>query len=148
MFSKVSIIVQMYYHIFAILVTFCHILHFILFVSGTSQMCLYNSIAKSSGNCRFCCRRFAFYGFLGTIVTAEKIFLHVPLFLPLILCASIYYRGAEYSAFLCFCAESWRIWRAKWYIRHAGSVVFTTLPAWVYFFLKKVLSAEDCAEGI
>ena len=22
----------------------------------------------------------------------------------------------------------------KWYIQHAGSVVFTKLPAWVYFF--------------
>ena len=37
-------------------------------------MCLYNTITKSSGNCKFCCRRFVFYGFLGTIVTAEKFF--------------------------------------------------------------------------
>ena len=37
-------------------------------------MCLYNTIAKSSGTCKFCCRRFAFYGFLGTIVTTENFF--------------------------------------------------------------------------
>ena len=74
MSSKVSIIIQMYYHILAILVTFCHILHFILFVSGTSQMCLYNTITKSSGTCRFCCHRFAFYGFWGTIVSTENFF--------------------------------------------------------------------------
>ena len=35
-----------------------------------------------------------------------------------------------------FCAECLRIWRVKWYIQHAGSVVFTMLPAWVYFFEK------------
>ena len=35
-----------------------------------------------------------------------------------------------------FCAEDWRFWRVKWYIQHAGSVVFTNLPAWVYFFEK------------
>ena len=35
-----------------------------------------------------------------------------------------------------FCAEDWRIWWVKWYIQHAGSVVFTRLPAWVYFFEK------------
>ena len=45
-----------------------------------------------------------------------------------------------------FCAEDWSIWRVKWYIQHAGSAVFTRLPAWVYFFLKKVSSREDCAE--
>ena len=35
-----------------------------------------------------------------------------------------------------FCAEDWRIWRVKWYIQHAGSIVFTRLPAWVCFFEK------------
>ena len=38
------------------------------------------------------------------------------------------------SAFWCFCAADWRFRREKWYIKHAGSVVFTILPAWVYFF--------------
>lgn len=38
--------------------------------------------------------------------------------------------------FRCFCAEDWRFWRVKWYIEHAGSVVFTVLPAWVYFLEK------------
>ena len=28
-----------------------------------------------------------------------------------------------------FCAEGLRIWRVKWYIYNAGSVVFTMLPA-------------------
>ena len=27
------------------------------------------------------------------------------------------------------CAEGWRMWRVKWYIQHAGSVVFTKFPA-------------------
>ena len=35
-----------------------------------------------------------------------------------------------------FCAEDLRIWRVKWYIYNAGSVVFTMFPAWVYFFEK------------
>ena len=29
-----------------------------------------------------------------------------------------------------FCAEDWRIWWVKWYMQHAGSIVFTKLPAW------------------
>ena len=41
-----------------------------------------------------------------------------------------------------FCAEDWRIWRVKWYIQHAGSAVFTRLPAWVYFFEKSFLRAK------
>ena len=45
-----------------------------------------------------------------------------------------------------FCAEGLRIWRVKWYIQHAGSAVFTKLPAWMYFFEKKFSRAEDCAE--
>ena len=28
-----------------------------------------------------------------------------------------------------FCAEGWKFWMVKWYIQHAGSVVFTMLPA-------------------
>ena len=33
--------------------------------------------------------------------------------------------------FWCFCAEDWRFWRVsvKRYKQHAGSVVFTILPA-------------------
>ena len=31
--------------------------------------------------------------------------------------------------FWCFCAKDWKFWRVKWYIQHAGSVVFTILPA-------------------
>ena len=38
-----------------------------------------------------------------------------------------------------------RIWRVKWYIQRAGSVVFAMLPAWVIFLLF-FLCAEDCAE--
>ena len=41
-----------------------------------------------------------------------------------------------------FCAEGWRMWRVKWYIQHAGSIVFTRLPAWVYFFEKSFLRAK------
>ena len=41
-----------------------------------------------------------------------------------------------------FCAEDWRIWSVKWYIQYAGSVVFTGLPAWVYFFEKSFLRAK------
>ena len=41
-----------------------------------------------------------------------------------------------------FCAEDWRIWRVKWYIQHAGSAVFTRLPAWGYFFEKSFLRAK------
>ena len=41
-----------------------------------------------------------------------------------------------------FCAEDWRIWRVKWYIQHAGSIVFTRLPAWVCFFEKSFLRAK------
>ena len=41
-----------------------------------------------------------------------------------------------------FCAEGWRFLRVKWYIQHAGSVVFTRLPAWVYFFEKSFLRAK------
>jgi len=41
-----------------------------------------------------------------------------------------------FAAFWCFYAEDWRFWREKWYIQHTGSVVFTKLPAWVYFFEK------------
>ena len=26
--------------------------------------------------------------------------------------------------FWCFCAKDWKFWRVKWYIQHAGSVVF------------------------
>ena len=33
-----------------------------------------------------------------------------------------------------FCAEDLRMYRVKWFLQHAGSVVFTMLPAWVYFF--------------
>ena len=44
-------------------------------------------------------------------------------------CASIYYSGAEYSAFWCFRAKDWRFWRVKWYIQYAGSLVFTDHPA-------------------
>ena len=44
--------------------------------------------------------------------------------------------------FWCFCAKDWRFWRVKWYIQHAGSVVFTMLPAWVYFFEKSFLRAK------
>ena len=33
------------------------------------------------------------------------------------------------SAQKVFCAEGWRYWGVKWYIHHAGSVVFTKLPA-------------------
>ena len=51
------------------------------------------------------------------------------------------------SARKVFCAEDWRIWRVKWYIQHAGCVVFTDYPAWVYFFEKKFSCAEDCAES-
>ena len=40
------------------------------------------------------------------------------------------------SAWKWFCAEGLRIWRVKWYIQHAGSIVFTRLTAWVYFFEK------------
>ena len=36
---------------------------------------------------------------------------------------SIYYRGAEYSAFLCFCAEYLRFLWVKWYIQHAEASV-------------------------
>ena len=41
-----------------------------------------------------------------------------------------------------FYAEDGRTWRVKWYIQHAESVVFTGLPAWVYFFDKKFLRAK------
>ena len=37
---------------------------------------------------------------------------------------------------LCFCVVTWRMWRVKLYIQHAGRVVFAILPAWVYFFEK------------
>ena len=40
------------------------------------------------------------------------------------------------SALKEFCAEDWRIWRVKWHIQHAGSVVFTKLPERGYFFEK------------
>ena len=46
------------------------------------------------------------------------------------------------SAWKGFCAEDWRMWRVKWYIQHAGSIVFTRLPAWVYFFEKSFLRAK------
>ena len=35
-----------------------------------------------------------------------------------------------------FCAEDWRMWRVKWYIQHAGKVVFTMLPACGIFLEK------------
>ena len=35
-----------------------------------------------------------------------------------------------------FCAEDWRIWRVKWYVQHAGCVVFTGLPHECIFFEK------------
>ena len=46
------------------------------------------------------------------------------------------------SAWKGFCAEGLQFWRIKWYIQHAESVVFTGLPAWVYFFEKKFLRAK------
>ena len=46
-----------------------------------------------------------------------------------IFCASIYYSNAVFSALCYFCAEDLRKRRVKWYIQHAGSVVFTKLPA-------------------
>ena len=61
------------------------------------------------------------------------------------ICASIIMLQKS-SARKGFCAEDWRIWRVKWYIQHAGSAVFTRLPAWVCFFWKKFSRAEGCAE--
>ena len=52
------------------------------------------------------------------------------------------FSNAVFSAFQWFCAEDWRFWRVKWHIQHAGSVVFTKLPAWVYFFEKSFLRAK------
>lgn len=60
--------------------------------------------------------------------------------------SSIIYSNAVFSVLWMFCAEDWRFWRVKWYIQHAGSIVFTRLPAWVYFLKKKFLSVEGCAE--
>ena len=48
---------------------------------------------------------------------------------------------------LCFCVVTWRMWRVKLYIQHAGRVVFAILPAWV-FFRKKFSSDEGCAESV
>ncbi len=44
-----------------------------------------------------------------------------------------------------FCAYILLIYYGKIYIQHAGSVVFTGLPAWVYFFLEKFVYADICA---
>ena len=43
-----------------------------------------------------------------------------------------------------FCAEGLRIWKVKWYIQHAGSAVFTRLPAWVIFFEKSFFARRLC----
>ena len=40
---------------------------------------------------------------------------------------------------LCFCVVTWRMWRVKLYIQHAGRVMYAILPAWV-FFVKKVFA--------
>ncbi len=43
---------------------------------------------------------------------------------------------------LCFCIVTWRMWRVKLYIQHAGRVVFAILPAWVYFLEKSFRVAK------
>ena len=57
--------------------------------------------------------------------------------------AKIAFQAAFFTLIFAFLAAKY----INFTIKHAGSICITRVSAWVYFFLKKVSSREDCAEG-